>query len=31
MLDAIQAEENKTQDKIKEGQKGVVIHGKKNW
>lgn len=31
MLDAIQAEENKTQDKIKEGQRGVVVHGKKNW
>ena len=31
MLDAIQAEENKTQDKIKEGQQGVVLHGKKNW
>ena len=31
MLDAIQAEENKTQDKLKEGKRGVVIHGKKNW
>lgn len=31
MLDAIQAEENKTQDKLKEGQRGVVVRGKKNW
>ena len=31
MLDAIQAEENKTQDKLKEGQRGVVVSGKKNW
>lgn len=31
MLDAIQAEEDKTQDKIKSGKQGVVIHGKKNW
>jgi len=31
MLDAIQAEEDKTQDKIKNGKQGVVIHGKKNW
>lgn len=31
MLDAIQAEENKTQDKMKEGKQGVVMHGKKNW
>lgn len=31
MLDAIQAEENKTQDKIKDGKRGVVLHGKKNW
>ena len=31
MLDAIQAEENKTQDKLKDGKKGVVLHGKKNW
>lgn len=31
MLNAIQAEENKTQDKLKDGKKGVVLHGKKNW
>ena len=30
MLDAIQSEEDKTQDKLKEG-KGVYIPGKKNW
>lgn len=31
MLDAIQAEEDKTQEKIKEGKKGVIVSGKKNW
>lgn len=31
MLDAIQAEEDKTQDKLKEGKRAVVIPGKKNW
>lgn len=31
MLDAIQAEEDKTQDKLKEKKRGVVIPGKKNW
>ncbi|MBR6720639.1 MAG: tetratricopeptide repeat protein [Alistipes sp.] len=31
MLDAIQAEEDKTQDKLKEGEKVLVIPGKKNW
>lgn len=31
MLDAIQAEEDKTQEKLKEGQKAVLIRGKKNW
>lgn len=31
MLDAIQAEEDKTQDKLKENKRGVVIPGKKNW
>lgn len=31
MLDAIQAEEDKTQDKLKEGEKAIVIRGKKNW
>lgn len=30
MLDAIQAQEDKTQDKLKEKQ-GVVVRGKKNW
>ena len=31
MLDAVQAEEDKTQDKLKETGKGVVVRGKKNW
>ena len=31
MLNAIQAEEDKTQDKLKEERKGIVIPGKKNW
>ena len=31
MLDAIQAEEDKTQEKLKEGEKAIVIRGKKNW
>ena len=31
MLDAIQAEEDKTQDKLKDKKRGVVIPGKKNW
>lgn len=31
MLDAIQAEEDKTQEKLKEGEKAVIIRGKKNW
>lgn len=31
MLDAVQAEEDKTQDKLKEKGKGVVVRGKKNW
>ena len=30
MLDAIQAEEDKTQDKLKD-KKGVIIRGGKNW
>lgn len=30
MLDAIQAQEDKTQEKVKEKQ-GVIIRGKKNW
>ena len=30
MLEAIQAQEDKTQDKVKEKQ-GVIIRGKKNW
>ncbi len=31
MLDAVQAEEDKTQDKLKEKGNGVVVRGKKNW
>ena len=31
MLDAIQAEEDKTQDKLGDKKKGVIIPGKKNW
>ena len=31
MLDAIQAEEDKTQEKLKEGEKASVVRGKKNW
>lgn len=31
MLDAIQAEEDKTQEKLKEGEKQVFVKGKKNW
>lgn len=31
MLDAIQAEEDKTQEKLKEGEKAILIRGKKNW
>ena len=31
MLDAIQAQEDKTQEKLGEGKKAVVIPGKKNW
>ncbi len=31
MLDAIQAQEDKTQEKLKEKNKGVVVRGKKNW
>ena len=31
MLDAIQAEEDKTQEKLKEGKKAILIRGKKNW
>lgn len=31
MLDAIQAEEDKTQEKLKEGEKAIVVRGKKNW
>lgn len=30
MLDAIQAQEDKTQEKLKE-KKGVIVRGKKNW
>ena len=31
MLDAIQAEEDKTQEKLNDSKKGVIIPGKKNW
>jgi hypothetical protein len=31
MLDAIQAEEDKTQDKLKDEKKALIIPGKKNW
>ena len=31
MLEAIQAEEDKTQDKLKDKVRGVVIKGRKNW
>ncbi len=31
MLDAIQAQEDKTQEKLKEKRQGVVVRGKKNW
>lgn len=31
MLNAIQAEEDKTQEKLKEGEKALMIPGKKNW
>ena len=31
MLNAIQAEEDKTQEKLKDGEKALVIPGKKNW
>ena len=30
MLEAIQAQEDKTQDKLKD-KKGVIIRGGKNW
>lgn len=31
MLSAIQAEEDKTQEKLQDGEKAIVIPGKKNW
>ena len=31
MLEAIQAQEDKTQEKLKEGEKALLIPGKKNW
>ena len=31
MLDAIQEQEDKTQDKLKDEKRGVYIPGKKNW
>lgn len=31
MLEVIQAEEDKTQDKLKDAKQGAVVYGKKNW
>lgn len=31
MLDVIQGEEDKTQDKLKDAKQGAVVYGKKNW
>ena len=31
MLEAIQAEEDKTQDKLKDKVRGVIVKGRKNW
>lgn len=31
MLDVIQGEEDKTQDKIKDAERGTIVYGKKNW
>lgn len=31
LLDAIQAQEDKTQDKIDEKKKGIIVKGRKNW
>ena len=31
LLDAIQAQEDKTQDKLDKKAKGVIIKGRKNW
>ncbi len=31
MLDAIQAQEDKTQEKLEEQGKGVIVRGRKNW
>ena len=31
LLDAIQAQEDKTQDKIDEKKKGILVKGRKNW
>ena len=31
MLDVIQGEEDKTQDKLKDAKQGTVVFGKKNW
>lgn len=31
MLDVIQGEEDKTQDKLKDAKQGAVVFGKKNW
>lgn len=31
ILDVIQGEEDKTQDKIKDAKRGTIVYGKKNW
>ena len=31
LLDAIQAQEDKTQDKLDKKAKGVIVKGRKNW
>jgi hypothetical protein len=31
MLNAIQAQEDKTQDKLNDEKRAIVIPGKKNW
>jgi hypothetical protein len=31
LLNAIQAQEDKTQEKLDEKKKGIIIRGKKNW
>ncbi|MBR2169738.1 MAG: hypothetical protein IJ952_05150, partial [Alistipes sp.] len=31
LLDAIQAQEDKTQDKLDKKAKGIIVKGRKNW